>query len=145
MTVGLGIDLVVIPLLVATICFAVILNRKLAKLRHAGEDFQVLMASFQDVVATAENSIARLKSAGEAGAGGTEMGASGLAVLKDDLEFLVARGEALAERLAEETSAGRVPAADPLRNVTRLAPTGGAPAAGATEDRELLKALEGAR
>ena len=145
MTIGLGIDLVVIPLLIATICFAVVLNRKLDRLRHTGEEFRALMKNFQEVTATAESSIERLKSVSAAGAGGSATDAGGAAALKNDLEFLVARGEALAERLAEETSVGRVqvPAADPMRNVTQLRPAG--VEASDTGDRELLKALEGAR
>lgn len=147
MTVGLGIDFVVIPLLIATICFAVILNRKLERLRHTGKEFQELMKNFQEVVAAAENSIERLKSAGTAGTGGAGMPASGAAALKEDLEFLVARGETLAEHLAERTRAGRVPA--PARvvpgDVTRFTPAGGSSGADGPGDRELLKALEGAR
>ncbi len=147
MTVGLGIDLVVIPLLIATICFAAILNRKLDRLRHTGDEFRALIESFQEVSATAESSIARLKSAGEAWGGGPAQHASGTSALKDDLEFLVARGEALAERLAEETRAGRAPAAaaNPMRNVTQLRPAGGMTEASGAGERELLKALEGAR
>lgn len=98
---ALLVDLVVAGLLLATIVFAVVLNRRLDALRGARAEFERLLRDFSAATERAERGIAELREA--AGAAGETLGqrietGTGLA---DDLMFLIERGTGLAERLEQ--------------------------------------------
>ena len=58
---GLATDVLLAVLLVAVIVYAVILNRKLAVLRDAKEEFEALLASFGDTTQQAQTNLESLR------------------------------------------------------------------------------------
>ena len=97
MTPSLILDLVVAGLLVVTIAYAALLNRRIGTLRRDKAELQALALNFADSTARAEDSIGRLKkTADELKARVAE--ARGL---RDDLAFLTDRGGSTADRLEE--------------------------------------------
>jgi hypothetical protein len=100
-------DAVVAALLVATIVYAVILNRKLTQLRDARGEMERLLGGFVEATSRAERGLAALREA--AGACGEELQRrtdKGNAVA-DDLMFLVERAGGLADRLEGGLAQGR--------------------------------------
>ena len=165
-------DALIATLLVATIAYAAVLNRKLGALRDAKSEMEALLFSFTESAERAGSGVESLKR--EAGRSGTALqgrldAARGLV---DDLGFLIERGTKLAERLDSGAGVGRAkPApepdlqprarAEPLATVAAKAETGAAhaktavgDAAGSSGDTaadlsaaesDLLKALQGMR
>ncbi|MDH3474895.1 MAG: DUF6468 domain-containing protein [Rhodospirillales bacterium] len=96
---GLVFDAMVAVLLVATIVYAVILNRKLTQLRDGRAEMERLLGGFVEATVRAESGLSALREA--TGACGEELQRridKGNAVA-DDLMFLVERAGALADRL----------------------------------------------
>ena len=165
-------DALIATLLVATIAYAAVLNRKLGALRDAKSEMEALLVSFTDSAERAGSGVESLKR--EAGRSGKALqgrldAARGLV---DDLGFLIERGTKLAERLDSGAGAGRAkPApepvpqprarAEPLATVAAKAETGAAQAKTAmaemagsgggtaadlsAAETDLLKALQGMR
>lgn len=182
MTLSILLDGLLAVLLGTTIVYAAILNRKLKQLRQGEAEMKDLLKEFNGSAAKAEANLGQMKLlAGQAmtarGADGPgELAALRLELdrghaLKDDLGFLVDRGEALADRLAKAISEARdaarpaapinlaavplpvppaIKGAEPARTskaasapVAQPTPrTAGAPS---VAERELLKALRAAR
>ena len=143
---------IVAGLLVATIVYAVVLNRKLTVLRSAKGEMEALVARFAEATAQAENCIQTLKThAAESGASldGMVSRAHGLA---DDLSFLIERGNSLANRLEGAIESGRGRGAGTTRS-DRPHSAGVKPEPGkapptaevSPEETALLKALRGVR
>ena len=99
-TLALVLDFLVAGLLVATIAYAWVLNRKLTALRTAKPEMEQLIARFVQATSRAENGLAEIRQTAEQTSEGlrkaTEEGQS----LADDLVFLVERAGKLADRLA---------------------------------------------
>lgn len=107
MTVTLALDAVMVALLIATIAYCVILERRLRALRADQGAFMRMIGAFGEATARAEDSIRRLTAASaEHGARLDEKAATAQAIV-DELAFLTERAERLADRLA----AVRAPAA----------------------------------
>ena len=153
-------------LLATTIVYAAILNRKLKQLREGEGEMKRLLAEFNTSSAQAEASLGQLKalaSQAQAGRGafGGRDGALDLPALrqqmdrgqalKDDLAFLVDRGEAIADRLvttisqAREAARPNVPVNLSAVPVTPTPSAAAKPRASSVAERELLKALRAAR
>lgn len=99
----LALDIAVVVLLVVTIGYAVVLNRKLGDLRSHKDDLEKLAATFSHSTARAEDSIARLK-------GNTERLQKSIdkaQALRDDLTFLIDRGSQTADRLEDGVRGSR--------------------------------------
>ena len=115
-------DVIIAVLLVATIVYAVVLNRKLAALRDAKAELEMLAARFAESTAKAESGIQNLKAhASESGASLDHM-TTRAAGLAGDLSFLVEKGASLASRLEEaiESARGKGPnAKNSSADVTR--------------------------
>ncbi len=92
---SLTLDIVLAILLVATIGYAMVLNRKLGGLRRHKEELERLAATFSESTVRAEDSIAHLKNSA-AGLQAENARATGL---RDDLKFLIDRGVSTADRL----------------------------------------------
>ncbi len=148
----LVLDVIVAVLLVATIVYAVLLNRRLSVLRRNGEEMARLIARFNEATVRAESSIPRLrKTAEDAGDALQERVEKALA-LRDDLAFMIERADAMADRL--ETSV-RTARAEVRPRAVRPVAVGAAPVeddGAAVEDddrseaeRELLRALQQVR
>ncbi|NQU55603.1 MAG: hypothetical protein HQ513_00110 [Rhodospirillales bacterium] len=97
MTLSLVFDVAFAVLLVITIGYAVVLNRKLGNLRKHKEELERLAATFSQSTARADDSIQRLKSTTDVLQKGIEKAQS----LRDDLTFLIDRGTMAADRLEE--------------------------------------------
>lgn len=143
--VSLLLDGLVAVLLIATVAYAALLNRRLGALRKGKEELREVVDSFNGAMARVESGLAKVKKAGDP-TGALEELVAEARVLRDELTFLLDRGGALADRLEKSTKArsrngiGR----------TRLALQGGHPSrqdAGEASEaaQELLRALRSVR
>lgn len=99
MTVETILDLVVIALLIPTIVYAVVLNRRLAALRRSRDELAKVVASFNDATMRAEAGIPKLKKATTEANLALKDRVEKAQTLRDDLAFMVERAEELASRL----------------------------------------------
>lgn len=97
MTFALLLDLLIAVLLVITISYAVVLNRKLSLVRRDKASLERLANSFTQATGRAEESIGKLKQTAESLRERMEKAQA----LRDDLVFLVERGTGAADRLEE--------------------------------------------
>ena len=95
MALSLALDLLVSGLLAVTICYAMVLNKKLSTLRRDKAELEKMAASFNAATVKAEKSIKNLKNTADDMGGRIEKAHS----LRDDLMFLTERGSTLADKL----------------------------------------------
>jgi hypothetical protein len=99
MTFSLIMDAVISALLIATICFAIKLNGRLAALRRDSERLQGLIRDLQGASGAAEEAVAGLKlTAGDAGRT-LQNTIDGARTLEADLRFITERADETANRL----------------------------------------------
>lgn len=137
---SIAIDVAVAALLAVAIVYAVRLNRTLESLRQGKTELAQLIGRFNEAAAHAERSVARL-SQSTAETGKVLNAAIGEAqALRDELAFMLERGDTVAERIAGMTIAkpAPVPAA-----TSALAPDD--LEGGSTMERDLKRALQAAR
>jgi hypothetical protein len=130
-------DIILAILLIATIFYSFLLNRKLTELRNSQQEFQGLLSDFGQATHQAEASLANLRQAGdEVGANLEGMIGDGRD-LHDELKIMTETGNELADRI-ERGLVGRGKAApepaDPARDQER-----------SESERELLAAIRQAR
>ena len=99
-------DIVIAALLVATIIYGSILNRKLGALRSNKAELDVLIQSFNDACMRAEAGVRNLRSATDE-AHRLQQYLSRGQVLRDDISFLIDRGTGLADRLEGNVRSAR--------------------------------------
>lgn len=99
MSVELLINIVVICLLVPTIIFAVILNKRLEILRNSRADLGRLIEAFNDATTRAESGIPRLKQAADSAGSQLKDQIQKAQTLRDDLAFMIERADMVAARL----------------------------------------------
>ena len=99
MTTGLILDIVVILLLVPTIVYAIILNRRLTALRRTREELSKVVNSFNEATMSAEAGIPKLKKATTEANLTLKDRVEKAQTLRDDLAFMIERAEELAGRL----------------------------------------------
>ena len=109
MSVELFINIVVICLLVPTIIFAVILNKRLEVLRNSRADLGRLIEAFNDATTRAEAGIPRLKQAADSAGLLLREQIQKAQTLRDDMAFMIERADTVVQRL--ENSIHTVPAA----------------------------------
>lgn len=145
MSLSLVLDIVVAALLVVTIGYAVVLNRRLGVLRRDKSELKKLTKSFGEATARAEEGIGKLKTT----AGGLQQSIDKAQTLRDDLIFLIDRGGTAADRIEETVRAARDESPAVPRPSARgidAGDDGGKAADSKTQaERELLKALQAAR
>lgn len=109
MTLSLVIDIVVALLLVVTIGYAVVLNKRLGNLRRDRSELEKLTVNFHTSTERANESITRLRSSVEGLQDQIEKAES----MRDDLIFLTERGGSAADRLEDvvRQSRGEAPLA----------------------------------
>ena len=141
---ALVLDILVAGLLVVTISYAVMLNRRLRVMRQDKTDLEKLATRFADSTVRAEESIARLRHTADELKGQIEKANS----IRDDLAFLIDRGGSTADRLEAD-----------IRDARKQAPPGPRDDGKGRRDsrsadkeqpktdaeRELIKALQSAR
>lgn len=114
MSVELLINIVVICLLVPTIIFAVILNKRLEILRNSRADLGRLIEAFNDATTRAESGIPRLKQAADSAGSQLKDQIQKAQTLRDDLAFMIERADMVVARLENSMrSAPRMPDASP--------------------------------
>jgi hypothetical protein len=103
MSSGLSIfvDLTIVTLLVVTIAFAAVLNRRLSAWRQDRAEFERVIAQFNQAAARAETGVERLKAASELTGKTLQQAVTKGQSLRDDLAYLVERAEPLADRMTE--------------------------------------------
>jgi hypothetical protein len=107
MTTGMVLDVVVILLLVPTIIYAVILNRRLMALRRSREELSKVVNSFNEATMRAEAGIPKLKKATTEANHTLKDRVEKAQTLRDDLAFMIERAEELASRLEGAVRAAR--------------------------------------
>jgi hypothetical protein len=140
-------DLAIIALLGTTIGFAAVLNRRLAAWRQDRGEFERLIRDFTRAAERADAAIARLKAASEA-AQPLETAILKVEGLRDDLSYLIERGEPLADRLMQAVRTARPTASgfEAARAEAEADETAEAPLdARARTKRELLRAIAALR
>ena len=144
MTISLFLDVVVAMLLVITISYAVILNRRLSQLRRHNAELESLAASFSKATVRAGESTVKLKGAADK----LEASVSKAEALRDDLQFLIERGGTAADRLEAGVRASRNSSEPEVAPVA--GPSGSGNEAETAEsrseaERQLIRALQSAR
>lgn len=124
MSVELLINIVVICLLVPTIIFAVILNKRLEILRNSRADLGRLIEAFNDATTRAESGIPRLKQAADSAGSQLKDQIQKAQTLRDDLAFMIERADMVVARLENS-----------MRSAPRAAEA--SPAAGEDEETSL--------
>ena len=159
MTATLISDIIVAILLIATIGYAAVLNRRLAVLREDRAKLEELIQGLNVASVHAQSGIAELRRATEEVGKDLEKELASSRSLRDDLHYLIERGGAIADRLEGQIRARR----DDAPRITEVAPTprpastgkvaqlragteaAEAPAQISRAERELLRALGGRR
>ncbi|OUS15864.1 hypothetical protein A9Q97_02685 [Rhodospirillales bacterium 47_12_T64] len=103
----LGFNILVAILLVATIVYAVILNKKLDALREAKAEMEELIRSFAETTAKAEKSLVEFKVHASNTGLGLEKNTSRADDILSDLSYLVDRAEVVADRLEGDLGLAR--------------------------------------
>jgi len=118
MSIPLLIDIVVITLLIATIIYAIILNRRLETIYQSRAELKTFLESFSSSLVQAQDSVKQLQGAGESAFGliNEEMGKA--QSLRDDLNYLMERGEPIANDLDDAIREARA-MRDELIKVTK--------------------------
>ena len=144
MPIGMILEALVAVLLVVTVVYCAILDRRLKALRSGQDGLKAIVEALDGATRRAQTSIGELRAAAEAtGLALSAHTAKGRA-LCDELQIMAEAGNALADRLeGSRAAAGRTPPPRPAQP----APKPQAPRAKIPEDWEdnLMKALREAR
>ena len=145
-------DIALAGLLVATLFHAMRLERALGVLKQDRGSLESLAAAFESSTQAAESGIERLRAATDGSGRQIQRQIDSAAALKDDLTFLVQRGEGLADRLDDLVRSARPAAAmaEPVMPRAAYAPMrtkepAEEPKNRSQAERDLLKALRMAR
>jgi chromosome segregation ATPase len=101
-------DLVVSVLLIATISYAWMLNKRLSALRKNRDDLAKTIAAFNEATVRAESSIPKLKKAAEEAGLTLQERVEKAQSLRDDLAFMIERADTMANRLENAVRSARV-------------------------------------
>ncbi|HYH38158.1 MAG TPA: DUF6468 domain-containing protein, partial [Azospirillum sp.] len=98
--VSLVLDLVMVGLLVATIAYAIILNRQIVRLRESRGELAELIQGLNDAMAKADTSVRGMKATAHNTGEGLQKTIEKAATLRDELQFMIEAGNTLADRLS---------------------------------------------
>jgi hypothetical protein len=101
---GVLLDGLLAVLLVATIAWCFILNRRLGNIRAASQQMKDLVGNFSTATEQAQAGIKALKQAAEVDGAELQDIVNAARVLRDELAFLTEAGDTLANRLADSRS-----------------------------------------
>lgn len=139
-------DAVLVVLLAATLFHALRLERALGVLKRDRTALEDLVSSFNVSTRQAEAGIDQLRSAADGAGRQMARQIDTVTRLKDDLVFLLERGDSLADRLESLVRAGRPLAAEALRPIqVQDEEAADLPRVRSQAERDLLKALRMAR
>jgi hypothetical protein len=147
-------DIGLLALLAATLFHAIRLERALGVLKRDRASLEGLVATFNASTRAAETGVERLRNATDGAGRQIQRQIDTATTLKEDLTFLVQRGEGLADRLDDLVRSAR-PAAAMAETASRMPYMPQTPPAGreareeprvrSQAERDLLKALRMAR
>ncbi|HBO58370.1 MAG TPA: hypothetical protein DD624_00455 [Alphaproteobacteria bacterium] len=112
MSVELLVNIIVILLLIPTIIFALLLNKRLEILRNSRADLGRLIEAFNDATTRAEAGIPRLKQAADSAGAQLKEQIRRAQTLHDDIAFMLERAENVVSKLDSEVT--RPPVRDRL-------------------------------
>jgi hypothetical protein len=118
MSYALIIDIFVAILLMVTIGYAIVLNKRLGNLRRDRGELERLAINFHASTTRADDSIARLKSSVE----GLQDQIEKAEAMRDDLIFLTERGSSAADKLEEYVRLSRANMSTPKTTKVQLEP-----------------------
>ena len=98
------IDGILIILLVATICCAVSLSRRLSSLRSDKQNLEKLMSEFHDISEKADKSLTGIRATAEEVSRELAEANAKSRSMRDELAFLVERDDRLAEKIATKSN-----------------------------------------
>ncbi|MDX2145618.1 MAG: DUF6468 domain-containing protein [Rhodospirillaceae bacterium] len=107
MTTETILDLIVIMLLIPTIGYAVVLNRRLSALRKSRDELAKVVANFNDATLRAEAGIPKLKKATNEANMALKDRVEKAQSLRDDLAFMIERADELATKLESAVRVAR--------------------------------------
>lgn len=105
--ISLMLEALVAALLVATIVYAAILNRKLGRLRADRAELEAQIARFVECTQRAEASIKHLKAVADEAGRSLQQPIDRAMAVRDELVFMIERGDTLSEKLSGRISAAR--------------------------------------
>lgn len=111
MDLALILDVLLAVLLVATIVYAIVLNRRLAVLRANRGELEEFLTRMNEATSRAEASLKGIRQAAERAQRGIDEPMQKAQALRDELLFLIERADSSAERIA--TSQGTATVAPP--------------------------------
>ena len=101
-------DILIVILLSATIGFAIVLNRRLSRLRDNKSELDDLVKGFADAAGRAEVSVAGMKDTAAKSAEVLQKSIDRAQVLRDELQFMIEAADSLASRLESSVGAHTV-------------------------------------
>ncbi len=122
-TVSLVLDLVMVGLLVATITYAIILNRQIVRLRESRGELAELIQGLNEAMLKADTGVRGMKATAHNTGESLQKTIDKAATLRDELQFMVEAGNTLADRLSGFSDDRPKPAAvKPAAKVPALRP-----------------------
>lgn len=100
-------DAIVALLLIATIGYSVVLNRRLGSVRSDREKFEVLVRNLNTASHRAEAAVTNLRVTADELSRRLEKKVEEARALSDDLTYMIERGGGIADKLANQIRAGR--------------------------------------
>jgi ABC-type transporter Mla subunit MlaD len=100
-------DAVVALLLIATIGYSIVLNRRLGSVRNDREKFEVLVRNLNAASQRAEAAVTNLRVTADDLSRRLEKKVEQARSLSDDLTYMIERGDGVADKLANQIRAGR--------------------------------------
>jgi hypothetical protein len=129
-TFPLILDILIVILLSATIGFAIVLNRRLSRLRDNKAELDDLVKGFADAAGRAEVSVAGMKETAAKAAESLQKSIDRAQALRDELQFMIEAADSLASRLegsvgahTVRATAGPSPAAIKANNMRQQVPS----------------------
>jgi hypothetical protein len=107
-TFPLILDILIVILLSATIGFAMVLNRRLSRLRDNKAELDDLVKGFADAAGRAEISVAGMKETASKSADVLQKSIDRAQALRDELQFMIEAADSLASRLEGSVGAHTV-------------------------------------
>ncbi len=104
---SLGLDIVIVVLLATTIIYAYLLNKRLRALRDNREEMEILLRKFYEATAKADQSIKTMKSSSNELAQNLSEKIDKARLLRDEISFMLERGDMVAKQLEGGISASR--------------------------------------
>jgi chromosome segregation ATPase len=99
-TVTLVIDLIMVGLLVATIAYAIILNRQIVRLRESRGELAELIKGLNEAMTKAEAGVRSMKATAHNTGEGLQKTIDKAGTLRDELQFMIEAGNTLADRMS---------------------------------------------